>query len=130
MANASTGNSAAGVASFVVSTVSGGLLALVVVVVFMATNNDPPGADETGYAYLVLLLVLATLLCQIVALGLGVAGVLQRRRRRLFALLGIACSVLVVATILSWAGPINLARLAAGLTQPQPEVHHVSPGNE
>ena len=130
MANARTGHSAAGVASFVGSVVSGALLAILVALVFMAANNDPPGADETGYGFLVLFLVLGTLLCQVVALVLGVAGALQRRRKRLYAFLGIACSVLAVAAILSWAGPVNLARLAAGLTQPQPKVHVVSNGNE
>ena len=112
------------------SVVSGGLLAILGALVFRAANNDPPGADETGYAYLALFLLLGTLLCQVVALVLGVAGALQRRRKRSYAFLGIACSVLAVAAILSFAGPVNLARLAAGLTQPPPEVHHVSPGNE
>ena len=43
-----------------------------------------------------MMLVLMALLSEIVALGLGIAGVLQRRRKRLFAFLGIACSVLVL----------------------------------
>ena len=112
------------------STVSGALLAILGALVFMDANNDPPGADETGYGFLVLVLVLGSLLCQVVALVLGVVGAFQRRRKRSYAFLGIACSVLAVATILSLAGPVNLARLAAGLTQPQPKVHVVSNGNE
>ena len=42
----------------------------------------------------------------------------------------VAVAVLAVTTILSLTGHVNLARLAAGLTEPQPKVHVVSPGTE
>ena len=76
---------------------------------------------------MMLVLVLGTLLCEVVAFVLGVVGALQRGRERSYAFLGIACSVLTVATILSLFGPVNVALRAAGLTEPQPKVHHVSP---
>lgn len=40
-----------------------------------------------------------TLLSEIVALGLGIAGALQARRKRLFAFLGIACCILVLVAV-------------------------------
>ena len=61
-------------ASFAVSVVSAALL------VVLAAGKYTPGEDDAGYGFLVFLLVLATLLCQIVALELGVAGGLQRER--------------------------------------------------
>ena len=130
MANARTEHSLLGIASFVLSFAPAALLAILVALVFMAAIKDPPGADETGYGFLVLFLVLGTLLCQVVAMVLGVAGALQRRRERSYAFLGIACSVLAVATILSLVGPVNLALRTAGLMEAQPKVHVVSPGNE
>ena len=119
-----------GTASFVLSIVPAVLLAGLVPLVFLLESMQPPGADEVGYGALMLLVVLMTVLSEMVALGLGIAGTLQRERKRTFAFLGIACSVLAVTTILSLTGPVNLARLAAGLTEPQPKVHVVSPGNE
>jgi hypothetical protein len=125
-----SGHSYLGIASFVLSFVPAVLLVILVSLILLLASRQPPGADETGYGFLVLVLVLGTLLCEFVALGLGIAGALQRQRKRKFAFLGIACSVLAVTTILSLTGPVNLARLAAGLTEPQPKVHVVSPGNE
>jgi hypothetical protein len=47
----------------------------------------------------------------------------------LFAFLGVACSLLALAVILSRAGLANLASLvAAGLTEDKPKVHAVSSG--
>ena len=47
-----------------------------------------------GCGAIMLLLVLMTVLSELVALALGIAGALQRKRT--FAFLGIACSILVL----------------------------------
>lgn len=88
-----------GIASFVLSFVPGLLLVALVALILLLASTQPPGADETGYGAAVILLVLMTVLSEIVALGLGIAGALQRRRKRLFAFLGIACSVLAVVAL-------------------------------
>jgi hypothetical protein len=76
-------------------------------------------------------LVVLTALSEIAALGLGLAGVLQRNRERVFAFVGVACSLLVLAAIHSRVGLVDLASLvAAGLTEDQPKVHIVSSGDE
>ncbi len=70
-----------------------------------------------------LLLVLA----EIVALGLGVAGTLQRRRKRSFVSLGVACSALVLAVILAqvdWPGFI------ASFSEPIIPPVHTSPSGD
>lgn len=73
-------------------------MVLVLLILFLS-SIAPPGADETGFGAAVILVVLMTLLSEIVALGLGVAGALQRRRKRLFAFLGITCSILVLVAV-------------------------------
>ena len=61
-------------------------------------NINPPG-DELGYGFIVFIVVLGLALSTNVALVLGIAGTLQRRRRRSFAVLGIACSLLAFAVV-------------------------------
>lgn len=70
---------------------------------------DVPGAgvDAPGLGLLVLLFIVTSIFLWLVALVLGVAGMLQRRRRRLYAALGTVVSV-VALTIgcLTWLVPL------------------------
>ncbi|CAN5689160.1 MAG: hypothetical protein H0U91_14900 [Rubrobacter sp.] len=92
---------------------------------------QPPGADEVAYAFGMAVLVVLTVLSELVALGFGVAGALQRRRKRTFALLGVTCSVIVLAAIHAQVGLADLASGAiAFFTEPPPKVDIVSPGKE
>ncbi len=52
--------------------------------------------DASGLTMVFAFGILGSLLLTVVALVLGVVGLLQRRRRRLFALLGTAVSVVVL----------------------------------
>ncbi len=125
-----SGHSALGIASSILSFLPVVLLVGAFGLVLYLTRNDPPGADQTGYGFAMLMLVLLTTLSEIGALGLGIAGAIQRRRRRTFALVGVACSILVLAAIHAQVG---LDRLAFGIPElvNPPEVHSVSPpGNE
>ncbi|MGH3089932.1 MAG: hypothetical protein ACRDSJ_21840 [Rubrobacteraceae bacterium] len=128
MANERTEHSRMGMASFVVALLPGLPIALVALPALLLASSQPPGADETGFAVLFILLALMNLLSEIVALGFGIAGTLQRRRKRLFAFLGVACSILVLVMINAEAGFADVASLIAGMTETQPKV--VSPGNE
>ena len=120
-----------GVVSFVIS-----LLPVLPCLIFgppllLLASTQPAGADQTGFAGIMLMLVMLTVLSEPVALGLGIAGVLQRHRKRMFAFLGIACSILVVAVLNSQVDLVDLAsRIIAASTEPYPKVHVVSPGNE
>src|SRR5215203_2258243 len=121
-----------GIASFALSFLPVALLVGAFALVLYLTRNDPPGTDQTGYGLGMLMLVLLTTLSEIVALGLGIAGALQRHRKRTFALVGVACNVLVLAVIHAYVG---LERLAFGIPEliiNPPEVHHSgsSPGSE
>jgi hypothetical protein len=133
MTNAGTGragHSSLGIASFVMSLVPGVLLVGIYWLVLFVLSKQHPDTDETGYAFGTFMLLLLTILSEIVALGLGVAGVFQRQRKRLFAFLGVALSAVVLAMINAEVRFANVAHFIAGFTETQPKVHVVSPGNE
>ena len=76
-----------GIASFVLSLVWLTLFTSFLPVVFLSSYLDPEAAGDV-----VLLWSRMGTLFQLVALVLGIAGALQRRRKRLFAFIGITCS--------------------------------------
>jgi hypothetical protein len=76
-----------GIASFVLSLVWLTLFTSFLSVVILSSYLDPEAAGDV----VVLWSRMGTLF-QVVALVLGIAGVLQRRRKRLFAFIGITCS--------------------------------------
>ena len=100
MPDARTEHSRMGIASLVIASLSGLLLVGLVCVGLILRYVKPPG-DPLAHGFWLLLLTLLTVLCALVALGLGIAGALQRRRKRLFAFLGIACSTLVFAVLIT-----------------------------
>ena len=63
---------------------------------FMRSAGYFEGADIPGLAVLLVLVIPVCLFFVVVAMGLGIAGILQRRRRRLFAVLGTFFSVLIL----------------------------------
>ena len=89
-----------GIASFVIASLSGLLLGGLVSLGLIVRYVKPPG-DPVAHGFWLLLLTLLTVLCALVALGLGATGALQRRRKRLFAFLGIVCSILVFAILIT-----------------------------
>ncbi|MGH3088465.1 MAG: hypothetical protein ACRDSJ_14250 [Rubrobacteraceae bacterium] len=117
-----------GIVSFVLSFFPGVLLVGMYWLVLFLLNRQPPGADETGAAFVMFALLLLTILSELVALGLGVAGAFQVQRKRLFAFVGVACSVLVLALIETQVRFADVATFIAGMTESQPKV--VSPRNE
>ena len=87
-----------GIASFVLASLSGLLLVGLVSLGLILRYVKPPG-DPVTHGFWLLVLALLTVLSALVALGLGTAGALQRRRKRLFAFLGVACSTLIFAAL-------------------------------
>ena len=87
-----------GVASFVLSFFPGLLFAGYLMLLAYYVQQAPgPLLYENGapLAALGFFLTATILVIELVALGLGVAGLMQRERKKLFALLGIGCSLLV-----------------------------------
>ena len=100
MAETRTEHSRMGITSFVLSFFPGVLF--LVILLISALLPDPgrgrvyPPPELTPSGALLTLVLLTILLLDVVALGLGMAGVIQWRRKRLYALLGVACSVLLL----------------------------------
>ncbi len=59
-------------------------------------DQDALTYDGAAVGFFIAFCLLMLLLLNVIALGFGIAGVLQRRRKRLYAFLGIACSVLIL----------------------------------
>ena len=85
-------------------------------------------ADAPGAGLLLLLFMAMGTLFLLAALVIGVAGMLQRRRRRLYATLGSVVSVVVLTVAyLTWLGPMcesNSKMCTLGRQSPEPPVVH------
>ena len=91
-----------GIASFITSIVSGIFIFLLIVIASVMEASTPGGMDEeSAGAVMVGLFLFAFLGAALVALGLGIGGLLQKERKKIFAILGTVFSaVSLVATIL------------------------------
>ncbi len=89
-----------GIASVVLSFFPGMLFLVLLLISALLPNPYEARADLTydgaAVGFFLAFWLLTLLLLNVIALGFGIAGVLQRRRKRLYAILGIACSVLVL----------------------------------
>lgn len=86
--SASTPHSGMGIASFVISLIAGAGLLILVGIAGVA-DSRPGGLDEESLmAGMLGLLMLLAALAQMVALGLGIAGLVQTGRSKLFGVLG------------------------------------------
>ena len=81
-----------GIASFVLSLVSVALFRLLLPVVFLSAYLVPDATGEVAVLW-----ARMVLLVQQVALVVGIAGALERQRKRLLAFIGIAISGLLLA---------------------------------
>lgn len=99
---AGVGNSKLGVASLVLASFAVVTMAAVVTFAALltrlwASRDIPP--DVPGLGGMLLLISAVALLSNLAALGLGVAGILQRRRKKLLAFLGVVASVAVFVAV-------------------------------
>ena len=83
-----------GIASFIISIAAGILIFMLVVIAGVMEASAPGGMDEDSPAAVMIgLFIFALLGASLVALCLGIAGVLQADRNRVFAILGTLFSV-------------------------------------
>ncbi len=111
-----TGQSGAGRWSFWLSLFGGGVFSCMLALLALADRWEAAGGgsiEASGLATVFAFGILGSLLLIMAALMLGVVGMLQRRRRRLFALLGTAISV-VVLLVASYGFLWDLLAGAAG----------------
>jgi len=95
-------HSGMGISSFAISITAGLAMFGLFVVAGIMESTTPGGIDERSASAIIIgFLIIAMLTLDLVALGLGIAGILQKERKRLFAVLGtIFASVTVACTIL------------------------------
>ncbi len=90
-------HSGLGIASFITSIVSGILLFLVFIIAGFMEASTPGGMDEESAGAIMLGLFLFALLGgELVALGLGIGGLLIKERNKIFAILGTIFSAVVI----------------------------------
>lgn len=95
-------HSGLGIASFIIGTIIGVLMFLLFVVAGVMETSTPGGMDEeSAGAMLVGLFLMAFLALDMLAIGLGIAGLFQAHRKKVFAVLGVVFGAFtIVATLL------------------------------
>jgi len=96
-----------GIASFITSIVSGIFIFLLVVIAAVVEASTPGGMDEESVGTaMVGLFFIALIGADLAALGLGIGGLLQKERKKIFAALGTVFSAvsLVVMILLMIVG--------------------------
>ncbi|NPU98397.1 MAG: hypothetical protein HPY51_14465 [Candidatus Omnitrophica bacterium] len=92
-------HSGLGVASFITSIVSGIFLFLLIVIAGVMEASTPGGIDEHS-AVMVGLFLFAFMGGALIALGLGIGGLLQKERKKIFAILGTVFSAVSLVGII------------------------------
>ncbi len=94
-------HSGIGIASFIVSIVAGILIFILIVIAGIMESSTHGGVNKESAQMITLgLLIIAMLFVDLIALGLGIGGLCQKGRKKIFALLGTLFSaVAIVGTI-------------------------------
>ena len=96
-----------GVLSFVASVLFGGIILCLLALPWLverweAASGQTVAEDAPGAGLLARYLMITSLFLLVIAVGLGIAGILQRQRKRLYAILGTVISIVVL--VMAWYG--------------------------
>lgn len=92
-------HSGLGIASFILSLVCGLMIFVLFVVAGVIEVSTPGGMDEESAAAIIIgLLIFLDFFILLVAIGLGIGGLIQKERKRLFAILGLVFSIGILFT--------------------------------
>ncbi|EGN76467.1 hypothetical protein A28LD_0210 [Idiomarina sp. A28L] len=95
-------HSGLGLGSFYTSIVSGIILIILIVSAGYLEASSPGGMDEESSAAIVIgLLMLLSLAASLIALGLGISGLFQKEKKKIFAILGSLISALIIVGTIS-----------------------------
>lgn len=90
-------HSGLGIASFIISMITGLLTFLAIVFAGVMEATTPGGMDPESAGAIILGFFLIACLCGLlVAIGLGIGGLVQRDRKKLFAVLGVTFSAVIL----------------------------------
>ena len=96
-----------GIASFITSIVSGVLLFMTLMIAGVLESTTPGLLDEeSGGAFLIGIFFIIILIAELIALGLGIGGIFQKERKKLYSILGtiISAAVIVIMVVLIFLG--------------------------
>ena len=94
-------HSGLGVASFILSIAIGVFDFLVVALAGLMEASSPGGMDEESViAILIGLFILGALAANLAGMGLGIAGMAQRDRKKVFSVLGLAFNAAIIFGII------------------------------
>ncbi len=90
-------HSGLGIASFAVSIFVGILIFLMIIIAGIMETASPGGIDEESPAAIILGMgIIGLIMFDMVAFGLGIAGLFQKHRKKVFAVLGVIFSATAV----------------------------------
>ncbi len=94
-------HSGIGVASFVISILAGILIFIVFAVAGSLEVSTPGGIDENSTeAIMIGLAIIGLLFFNVLAVGLGIGGLLQKERKKIFAILGTVFSSFLILSVI------------------------------
>ncbi len=94
-------HSGIGIASFVISILAGILIFIVLGIAGSLEASTPGGIDENSTeAVMVGLAIIGLLLLSVLAVGLGVGGLFQKERKKIFAILGTVFSSFLILSVI------------------------------
>ncbi len=100
-------HSGLGISSFIISTATGVLMFLLFIVAGVMETSTPGGIDESSAGAVVVgLFLIAFLMLDLLAIGLGIAGLIQKDRKKTFSILGLifGASTVVITVFLMIIG--------------------------
>ena len=102
-------HSSLGIASFIISVLAGMILFVCVIIAGAMAASTPGGIDEESTtAMLVGLVIFFCFFMEMLAIGIGIGGLFQKDRNKIFAILGIVFSI---ATCLGLIGLMILGSM-------------------
>lgn len=86
-------HSGIGIASFVISTAAGFLALVVSSIASVLEDSTPGGLDKNSVGYVMTGFgLIGLIIAEFVALGLGIGGLFQKERKKIYAIMGMAYS--------------------------------------
>ena len=94
-------HSGIGIASFVISIVAGILIFIVLGIAGSLEASTPGGIDENSTeAVMIGLAIIGLLFLNVLSVGLGIGGLLQKERKKIFAILGTVFSSFLILSVI------------------------------